>query len=81
MVGGPVPTYVIKVRLNRDPSDSELETLRSRTADVRVERDGAEAMVRFSRQTETLSVAVAEAIDDVATVPDLQVLWVHPDGA
>lgn len=81
MAGGPVPTYAIKVQLNRSPSDSEIETLRTRTADVCVERDGAQAMLRFSREAETLSVAVAEALEDVATVPGLQVLWVHPDSS
>lgn len=78
LAGGPIPTYAIRVRLNRQPSDAEIDTLQTHTEDAHVDRDGRYATVRFKRETETLSVAIAEAIDDVATVPGLQVLWVEP---
>lgn len=78
LAGGPVPTYEIKVRLNRRPSDGELDTLRTHADGADVDRDGHHAMVRFSRETETLSAAIAEAMADVATVPGLQVYWVEP---
>lgn len=77
--GGPVPTYAIKVRLNRRPSDAEIDTLRTHADGAAVDRDGHHAMLRFSREAETLSVAVADAIDNVTTVPGLQVYWIEPD--
>lgn len=78
LAGGPIPTYAIRVRLNRHPSDAEIDSLRTQTDDANVDRDGRYATLQFKRVTETLSVAIAEAIDDVATVPGLQVLWVEP---
>ncbi len=78
LAGGPVPTYVIHLRLNRQPSDAEIDTLRARDQDARVHRDGGHAMLRVSRESETLSAAIADAVDDVAAVPDLGVFWVEP---
>lgn len=78
LAGGPIPTYSIKLRLNRQPSDTEIDTLRTHSGGAQVDRDGGHAMLHVSRETETLSVAIADTLDDVATVPGLQVYWVEP---
>lgn len=78
LAGGPIPTYALKVRLNRRPSDAEIDTMRANADGANVMRDGHYATLQVSRETETLSVAIADTLEDVATVPDLQVYWVEP---
>lgn len=78
LAGGSIPTQAFKVRLNRAPSDAEIDTLKNHADGADLARDGSDSMLRVSRDTETLSVAIAETIDDVATVPGLYVYWVEP---
>lgn len=80
-VGGPAPTYVVTLRLSRAPSDAETHRVaaaaRSAGA-VRVERGSRTDTLRFTRQTDTLSAAIAAALLDLAAAPELAPLWVEP---
>lgn len=77
--GGPVPVYTFGVRLNQAPTTEQDQALRQICSGDRWTPDGQGALLRCTRQAESLPAAIASAFGDIAQVSGLVPYWVDTD--
>lgn len=77
-----MPVFDVALRLNRPPTDDEIEALYEVTggdADVEWNPDTGYGAVTFNREADTLTEAIVSAVHDVEQVPGLRVAGAGQD--
>lgn len=74
-----MPQYIFDVQLNRHPRDIEVDALQQ-AADqaARVSQGERYAVLRYAREADTLSHAIAATIAEITQLPGLQAHWTEP---
>jgi hypothetical protein len=77
-----MPVFDFALRLNRAPTDDEIEALYEATGgdgDVEWNRDTGYGAVTLNREADTLTDAIVSAVHDVERVPGLHVVGAGQD--
>lgn len=75
-----VARYIVAVRLDRSPGDTEIDALWivAGTA-TRITRGERAAVLVYTREADTLAHAVAAIVEEITRMPGLHPWWIEPD--